>query len=404
VLLRIALRNIARGWRRSLIVLSSIGIGLVGCVVVLAWNKGFAYQMADNAVRTQLAHLAIHATGYQADPDVGRNFGDYDALAERVGRIDGAAASVRLRGEGLVRTARHSVLAMMIGVRPDAEAAVSIVPGSLVEGSFLPSGAGARRLPPIVIGTRMAEDLQVGIGQKLVLQVPGEAGLGAFRVSGVYRTASSEFDKLAVFLHLSDAQRLFDVGRRVTEVAVALDDERRMLEVQAVLRADAEGLEVLTWREREPRLAAMIGLMTELSWILYATVFVAMAFGIANTMLMAVYERLREFGVMRSLGLSRARLMALIVCESAALTMVGTGAGLAVAFAIVAWMGEAGVDLSGFSDALEGYGIGSTVYPRVGTDDVGTPLVLALATGVIAALWPALRAIRLRPAEALRGN
>ena len=403
MLVRIALRNIARGWRRSLIVLSSIGIGLVGCVVVLAWTKGLAYQMADNAVRTHLAHLAIHAPGYQADPDVGRSFEGYDVLVERAEQLDGVAASARLRGEGLVRTARHSVLAMMIGVRPGAEAAVSIVPDSVVEGSFLRKGA-ARRLPPVVIGARMAEDLQIGIGQKLVLQVPGEAGLGAFRVSGLYRTSSSEFDKLAVFLRLPDAQRLFGVGQRVTEVAIALDDERRMLEVQTALRAHAEGLEVLSWREREPRLAAMIGTMAELSWILYATVFVAMAFGIANTMLMAVYERLREFGVMRSLGLSRARLMALIVCESAALTLVGTGVGLGVAFAIVAWLGESGVDLSGFSDALEGYGIGSTVYPRVGTDDVGTPLLLALATGVLAAIWPGLRAIRLRPAEALRGN
>ncbi len=404
MLVRIALRNIARGWRRSLIVLSSIGIGLVGCVVVLAWTKGLAYQMADNAVRTHLAHLAIHAPGYQADPDVGRSFEGYDVLVERAGQIEGVAASARLRGEGLVRTARHSVLAMMVGVRPGAEAAVSIVPDSVVEGSFLRTGAASRRLPPVVIGARMAEDLQIGIGQKLVLQVPGEAGLGAFRVSGLYRTSSSEFDRLAVFLRLPDAQQLFGVGQRVTEVAIALDDERRMLEVQTALRAHAEGLDVLSWREREPRLAAMIGTMAELSWILYATVFVAMAFGIANTMLMAVYERLREFGVMRSLGLSRARLMALIVCESAALTMVGTGVGLGVAFAIVAWLGDSGVDLSGFSDALEGYGIGPTVYPRVDTDDVGTPLLLALGTGVLAALWPGLRAIRLRPAEALRGN
>lgn len=405
MLLRMALRNVARGWRRSLIVLASISIGLVGCVIVVAWTRGLAYQMADNAVRTQLAYLAIQDQGYFDDPDIGRNFGGYDAIAARAGAIEGVSASPRLRGEGLVQTARKSVLAMMIGVRPGAEASVSIVPDALVEGSFLGVGPRSHRLPPVVIGARMAEDLQIGIGQKVVLQVPGEAGLGAYRVSGLYRTASSDFDKLAVFLRLADAQQLFGVGNRVTEVAIGLDDERRLPEVQAALRGWVpEGIDVLSWQEREPRLANMIGTMAQLSWIFYLTVFVAMAFGIANTMLMAVYERMREFGVMRSLGLSRARLLALVLSESAALTLLGAGVGLGVAFALLARLGETGLDLSAFSDALEGYGIGSVVYPRAGTEDVATPLVLAIATGVIAALWPGLRAIRLRPAEALRRN
>ena len=161
-------------------------------------------------------------------------------------------------------------------------------------------------------------------------------------------------------------------------------------------------VEVLSWRERARRLAAMLDMMGDLSWIFYATVFVAMAFGIANTMLMAVYERLREFGVMRSLGLSRVRLMALIVLESAALTVVGTAFGLGLGFALVAWLGRRGIDLSVFSDALESYGIGTRVFLRVGWDDALNPLLLALVTGLAAAVWPGLRAVRLRPAEALR--
>jgi len=142
--------------------------------------------------------------------------------------------------------------------------------------------------------------------------------------------------------------------------------------------------------------------MRDLSWIFYGTVFVAMAFGIANTMLMAVYERLREFGVMRSLGLSRVRLMALIALESAVLTLAGTAIGLGLGFALVAWLGERGIDLSAFSDALERYGIGTRVFLRAGWDDAVTPLLLALVTGLVAAVWPGVRAIRMRPAEALR--
>jgi len=403
VLLRIAVRNVARGWRRSLIVLLSIGVGLSGCLFVVAWSKGLVHQMADNAVKIQLAHMAVQAPGYRDNPDVRYNLPDYDAIAKTARSQAGVHASPRLRGEGLVQTARKSVLAVMIGVRPGDEAEVSVVPSSIVEGSFLRTGSGARRLPPVVIGVKMAGEMRAEIGDKLVLHVPGDAGLGAFRVSGLYRTASSEFDGVAVFLRLRDAQRLFGVGDAATEVAIVLDDEKTVDAVQARLQeALGSGVEVLTWRERARRLASMLDLMGDLSWIFYATVFVAMAFGIANTMLMAVYERLREFGVMRSLGLSRARLMMLIALESAALTLAGTGIGLGTGFALVGWLGKRGIDLSMFSDALESYGIGTRVFLHAGWEDALTPLALALVTGVVAAVWPGVRAIRMRPAEALR--
>ncbi|MBW2279807.1 MAG: ABC transporter permease [Deltaproteobacteria bacterium] len=403
MLLRIAVRNVARGWRRSLIVLLSIGVGLSGCLFVVAWSKGLVHQMADNAVKIQLAHMAVQAPGYRDNPDVRYNLPDYDAIAKTARSQAGVHASPRLRGEGLVQTARKSVLAVMIGVRPGDEAEVSVVPSSIVEGSFLRTGSGARRLPPVVIGVKMAGEMRAEIGDKLVLHVPGDAGLGAFRVSGLYRTASSEFDGVAVFLRLRDAQRLFGVGDAATEVAIVLDDEKTVDAVQARLQeALGSGVEVLTWRERARRLASMLDLMGDLSWIFYATVFVAMAFGIANTMLMAVYERLREFGVMRSLGLSRARLMMLIALESAALTLAGTGIGLGTGFALVGWLGKRGIDLSMFSDALESYGIGTRVFLHAGWEDALTPLALALVTGVVAAVWPGVRAIRMRPAEALR--
>jgi ABC-type lipoprotein release transport system permease subunit len=378
-------------------------VGLSGCLFVVAWSKGLVHQMADNAVKIQLAHLAVQAPGYRQNPDVRYNLPDYDAIAKTARSQAGVHASPRLRGEGLVQTARKSVLAVMIGVRPGDEAEVSVVPSSIVEGSFLRTGSGARRLPPVVIGVKMAGEMRAEIGDKLVLQVPGDAGLGAFRVSGLYRTASSEFDGVAVFLRLRDAQRLFGVGDAATEVAIVLDDERTLAGVQARLQeALGSGVEVLSWRERARRLASMLDLMGDLSWIFYATVFVAMAFGIANTMLMAVYERLREFGVMRSLGLSRARLMMLIALESAALTLAGTGIGLGAGFALVGWLGKRGIDLSVFSDALESYGIGTRVFLHAGWEDALTPLALALVTGVVAAVWPGVRAIRMRPAEALR--
>jgi putative ABC transport system permease protein len=405
ILLRMAWRNVWRNWRRSAIVMVAIAVGLFGCLFLISWTRGMVVQMTDSAVRLRLADLAVLAPGYLRDPVVTTNLDPAPVLAAIRGR-EGVHASPRLVGDGLVQSTRRAVRARIIGVLPDAEAAVSIVPGSLVEGTFLAaSEGGRRRLPPLVIGRAMAERLQADIGDKLVVRVPGEGGIGAFRVSGIFGAASSEFEKATAFVSLAAAQRLHEVGERVTEVAIALDPEVPVAELQAELQgalAGGETLEVLRWQEREPRLASVLGMMDSMLWTVYALVFVAMVFGIANVLVMAVYERTREFGVMRSVGLKPRGLLALVLCESLLLTVLGTLLALALAVPVILWLGVVGIDFSLFSEGLRRYGIGTRMYLRLSLDDLVQPVLLAAITAVVAAFWPALRAMRMRPATAVR--
>ncbi len=412
MLFKLAWRNIGRGWRRSALVLSAIAVGLAACLLIVAWSKGMTFQMADNAVRTLLAHVAVQARGYQENPDIRRNLGPAGAgILALIGQREGVHASPRVRGDGLVQTARRSLRVVVVGVNPAAEARVSVVPDAIVEGAFLAGSTGPRRpsqLPPLVIGRAMADRLRARLGDKLVVHVPGEVGAGAFRVRGIYRTNSTEFDRSVAYMPLPEALQLLDASGP-TEIAIALDRPREAGELQAWLRArlDAtlgEGrVEVLRWQEREPRLASLLELAANISWIFYGVIFVAMAFGIANALLMAVYERTREFGVLRSLGLGARRLVALVLLESFVLTLLGTAIGLAVGLPLVAWLGVVGIDMTMFSTALESYGIGSTIYLRVDAGDLIWPIGLAAVTAFLAALWPALKAARLHPAQALRG-
>ena len=144
-------------------------VGLVGCLLVVAFTWGFAGQMAENAIRTDLAHIAVHVRGYHANPDVGRVLPDAgrEVLAI-VDRLDGAAASPRLRGEGLVRTSRNNARGVIVGVDPERERRVSIISSALVEGTYL-DGEWSGRLPPVVIGQAMAEPIA------LEYQSPGNA-------------------------------------------------------------------------------------------------------------------------------------------------------------------------------------------------------------------------------------
>jgi ABC-type lipoprotein release transport system permease subunit len=407
ILLVISWRNLLRGWRRSVLVAAAIAFGLSGSLALVGWSRGMVHQMAENAIRTRLGHVVVHARGYHQDPDLRRAIPD-DAravLAALAGRA-GVHASPRLVGEGLVQSARASLPAEIIGVLPDREERVSVIAGGVVEGAWLDGAAAgpARALPPILIGRSAAERLRTGVGDKLVLHVAGEAGLGAFRVRGIYQTDSSEFDRSVAYVRLADAQRLLGAAGQVTEVAVALERPAAAQELQRELVAalDGQPLDVLRWQEREPRLSAMLDQINSVGWIFYGVVFVAMAFGIANALLMSVYERTREFGVLRALGLPARRLVALVMLESALLTLSGSALGLGIGAGGVAWLGARGLDLAIFSAALRQFSVGTTIYPRIGAADVLSPLVLALVTAGVAALWPALRLVRLRPAQALR--
>ncbi len=410
VLVRIAWRNLLRGWRRSVVVVAAITVGLWGCLLMMTWMVGLTKQMTDTAVRTQLGHLAVYVEGYHANPDPERSLPDSGRrIVEELSTRSGVHAAPRLSGSGLIQSARRNQRAALVGVAPALEREVSSVADSVVAGSYLSAlTAGAERSRPILIGVELAERLRVGLGDKVVMRVPGDYGLGAFRVRGLYRTASAAFDEVFVFVLLEDAQRLLDVGDRVTSVVAVLDDPDTGPAVQSWARTRLgevlpdQRLEVLTWQEREPRIATMLGLMGSYRWIFYAVVFAAMAFGIANVLLTAVYERIREFGVMRSLGLQARGLVALVLLESVFLTVAGTLVGLGVGLPVVLWVGEVGVDLTYFAEGLRDYGIGVRIHPAVELADVVVPVTLAIVTALLSALWPALKAARLRPAEALR--
>jgi ABC-type lipoprotein release transport system permease subunit len=408
---RLAWRNVWRGWRRSAVVITSVAVGIAAAALMVAWVQGMMFQLADNAIRIQLGHLALQHEGYQAHPDARLSLPERALeLAAPAAAQGGVHASARLLGDGLALSARRSVRAFIAGVDPAAEARVSLVPGAIQEGEFLPAPRGRSdlRLPPVAIGARMAERLGARLGEKIVLRVPGEAGLGAFRVRGIFRTASSEFDGHVVYVRLEDAQALLELRGRITQVALALDDPDRTEEVRVRLAAEAgralgdPPVEVLSWQQREPRLAMMLEVAASTSWIFYGVIFVAMAFGVANVMLMAVFERIREFGVMRSLGLRPRLLVIMIAGESVLLTLLGTGTGLALALPLAAWLGRVGLDLRAFSAALEGTGIGTTIYFRMLPADVLSAVALAAVTALVAALWPAWKATRMPPAEALR--
>jgi len=401
MLLRLAWRNLWRNPRRTAIVVTAVAVGLAGCLVSMALNFGMVAQMVETAIGTELGHLQIHAPGWERGPKLELRLRDGArqslAVLERTNLAK--AFTTRVRGDGLVNSPRASVGVRIIGVDPTHEPKVSRLSRSLVAGTWFD------RRRRVVLGAALARRLHVRIGDKIAISVQdlsGDLTGGGYRVGGLFRTASSAFDRGTLLIRSDQAQALFGLGDAVSEVVVIA---RRRADIEALRATLAAALgaraEVRSWAQLQPLLAYMVEVFDTTAWYLYAAVFTAMAFGIANVLLMAVYERAREIGMLMAMGMRRQRVVASVVLEAMLVTLLGLALGIAIAVAAV-WMMRDGIDLSAFSEGLSAWGIGTRLIPVLRASDFAIPVVVASVAALLASAWPALRAVRARPAEALR--
>jgi ABC-type lipoprotein release transport system permease subunit len=402
--LRLAWRNLWRNPWRTAIVLTAVTVGIAGVVLSMAINNGLVRQMVENAIATEVGHLQIHAPGFDRNPVVRIRLKDGGQTSADVLRSlpEVRAWAPRVTSEGLIFSPRASVGVRVVGIDPDQEATVSMLARSIVDGAYLDTAGAAKRL---LIGETLAQRLHVRVGDKVVVSVQGLSGdlTGeAFRVAGLFRTPSLEFDRGTVFMRLDQSQQLFGLGDAVSEIVVIARERSQIGEIRDVLEHRlGDAVEVKTWEELRPMLLQTVEIFDAVAWYVYAAIFVAMVFGIANVLLMAVFERIREIGILMAIGMRPRRLLAMILAESLILTAVGLGLGYGVAVAAVAALHD-GIDLSFWASGLTAAGIGTRIVPVIRSYDVVIPIGIAMLTAVVASLWPALRAARLRPAEAVR--
>ena len=401
MLLRMAWRNLWRNPRRTAVVLTSISIGIAGCVLSMAINLGMMASMVDLAIRSGLAHLQVHAPGWDENPELEiRILGGGSTVARALDSIPGIEHwAPRLRAQGLVASPHASVGVSIWGVDPEREPTVSVAAKSLESGQWL--GEPNR----LVLGYKLAARLDAEVGTKLVISVQdlgGELTGHAYRIGGLIRGGSRELDDGLVLMRIEDAQALLGMGDAISEIAIVTNDRDQVAVIQEKLQASlASGYEVRSWEQLEPLLVYMIESFDSMAWIIYAAVFVAMAFGIANVLLMAVFERTREIGMMRAVGMSRVRVIAMVVLESSFVTATGLILGVALAIFGV-WLIGDGIDISAWAGSLDEYGIESILKPAMRRRDLIAPILIGAITAVLSSFWPALRAGLAKPADALR--
>jgi ABC-type lipoprotein release transport system permease subunit len=398
---RMAWRNAWRNLRRTGIVVVAVSVGIAGTILAMAFNYGFVIQMVETAIETELGHVQVHAPGFDENPELRVRLEDGGAavLAALEAAEGVRAFARRIQAEGLIASPRASVGVRILGVEPEFESEVTVVARSVTAGSYLDAARGR-----VLIGEKLATRLSVGVGDKVVLSaqdLSGELTGEALRVVGLFHTASRALDEGAVFLVLSDSQRLLGMGEAVSGVVAVASSRGRIDGLRDALVASLGEVEVQTWEDLQPALVYIVEVFDQVAVLIYVAIFIAMAFGIANVLLMTVYERVREIGILTAIGFGQVRLVLTIVVEAIVVTLMGVVVGIAIALASM-WLLRDGIDISVFAGGLDAYGIGSRITPVLRSGEITTPVWVAVVTAVLAAAWPARRAVSLLPAQAVR--
>ena len=401
MLFKIAWRNIWRNKRRSVIVLTSVVVGLVAIIISDGLSNGMMRQMLFNQISLDVAHLQVHKEGFNSNKVVKNFIPDYKKVEDAVkNNPEVKYYSMRVFASGILSSANNSSGVRIYGINPDEEAKVSVIKSSIIEGKYI--GSGKR---DIVIGQKLAEKLGVGVGDKVVAMantLSGDLGSDVFRIVGIFRTASSDFDKTTIYINASTEQQMLGIGDKYYEFAVIVKDYNKIGSIKNNLKSALDGgYEVLTYKDLLPMLIYQMELYKESMIILVAIIGLALIFGIINTMLMSVFERIREFGVLMAIGMKNNRLYLMIVFEAFIIGVVGTVVGLLLGVLLNIPLAHSGIDLSLFSSGLESLGIGTTIYPVLSVGNLINTAIAMPFISVLGALYPAYKAIKLEPIYAI---
>jgi ABC-type lipoprotein release transport system permease subunit len=404
MLLALAYRNVLRNRRRTAITLSSIAIGLAAMTFLWGMIDGINRQMVENTTRYFAGDAQIHLKGYHDDPSFDLAMQD----AERVLRMarehpQVRAASLRLEGKALASRGDKSRGVLLAGVAPRDEAQVTVLLDAVVDGRPLADAEAG-----VLIGEKLAEALRVRAGDELVFvgqAYDGSVASARLPVRGVFRSKIDELDGFVAVSALEAVREFYGAPQGATGVVLRLRDPERLGTVRTDLAAWlGERHEVLGWPRLLPMVAVSVRFHEVVSYVVLLVFFVVVAAAVANPVLMAVLERTREFGIMLALGMSRARLLGLVLLETMLLGAAGLVLGNAVGLAVTGYFAAAGMNLSAFETGLRTMpGLSDVVYTVVlpGRSLMLSALVFAIAC--LMAVYPAAKAAGLEPVQAIRG-
>lgn len=402
ILMTISWRNIWRHPGRSGVLLASIIAGLWAGVMIIGLMNGMFLQRMDYLIDSEITHAQVHHPEFLTEGYSRLYIPNHEEIDEWL-RDDTRVRSHTLRTitDGMLQSPVKTSGTRIRGVDPESERQTTTFHENIIDGEYLDSGIRN----PVLVGKRLADTHNLELGNRVVLtfeDINNELTSAAFNIAGIFESASPQYDESNVFVNSEDMIRLIADRPIFHEIAMMLHNEDDAEAVTAGLNERFSGIEAQTWYELSPEIRMMVEFGGAMLFIITMIIMLALAFGILNTMLMALFERMREIGVLLSIGMSRIRIFLMIMLEATILTLTGALAGIGLAWLSIRQLSESGINLEMFATGLAEIGWDHMIYPFVEGSEFVTIVILVITITILATLYPAVKAMRINPLEAAR--
>jgi putative ABC transport system permease protein len=403
LIVNIAWKNIWRNKFRSIIIMSAISLGIFSGLLLVAFSKGMTVQRISATLNTEISHIQIHLPDYLVQEDIKlllKPVSDIEKILNQQPEISGYSSRILLNS--IASSAETGTNVKINGIDPDSEKRVTDLYTKITEGTFFVKDGRN----PVIISQKLAEKLKLKFNSKIVLQIQdlkGNIAPAAFRIAGIFKTSNTVFDEYNVFVRKTDLYRLTGLDpSSANEIAILLKDYLKAKQVTADLQLKLPTLEVKTWKERSIMLSYLSEAMDQYLYIIMIIILIALLFGIVNTMMMAVLERIAELGMLMAIGMSKVKIFWMIVFETVMLSVTGAVIGIIIGMITIGYFGKHGLNLSIWSKGLEQIGFDPIIYTTIDNYFVLMIVFLILGTGILSSVFPAVKALRLKPVAALR--
>ena len=413
-LLQLAWRNLWRNPRRTFITMAAIAFGYAMLLFVACLMAGLRWQMIENGTCLVMSQIQVHAPGYYPNRSIqktlgGKNGTDVNAMLAAITADRRVSASApRVYGYGLVSAAHRSAGVELLGILPDQEGKITTLNSQISKGSYLT----AQMPKGVVMGDKLASTIGIEVGSEIVLltqAADGSMGNDVYTVVGMFHTGLDAADRGLVLMSLSALQELLHLPpARIHEVGIKLNDITDATTVAAALEAQLGNtlpVRVRAWPELAPELASYVQFNRGVTFILFFIFFLLAVIGVMNTMLMAVFDRTRELGMLMALGMRPVQVIVLILAEAAGLAVASLVVGGAIGVPLLWYLQVHGLDLdeaTGEVVSVAGVVVGHLWYGRQDFPVYSQAAFGLAATALVSALYPAWRAAQCRPTEAIR--
>lgn len=381
-------------------VIVALSLGLWAGIFASAFVKGMMDQKIESVINLEVSHFQIHQKGFR-DEFLVKQFinNGYEIRAELLQEPMVKEVAARTINMMMISTARGTSGVKVSGISPAEEKIVTRLHEKIVEGKYL----DISKNNSILISSETAKKYKIALKSKLVLtcqDVNGEIAAAAFRVAGIYSSGNKMFDAANVFVKREDIQQFLGIGNGVHEIAVLLKEHSQAEAMALKYRHKFPQLEVLSWMDLSSGMRYIIGFMDKYTTIIVGIILLALLFSIINTMLMSVLERVNELGMLMAVGMNKKKVFSMIMLETLFISMVGGPIGLLFAWISVSYFGSKGLNLG--NAAYEDLGFSNLIFPSLEAIEYLKVTIMVIIMALIAAVYPARKALKLNPVETIR--